>query len=91
MKPKNIIIVRHGQSEGNANPEIRKLKPDYALNLTPLGEAQAKLAGEKLKDEFGEEKFSKFVEEFGDKYDLKDPSILENSKWNEILEHFRNI
>lgn len=44
-----------------------------------------------LKDEFGEEKFSKFVEEFGDKYDLKDPSILENSKWNEILEHFRNI
>lgn len=44
-----------------------------------------------LKDEFGEEKFSKFVEKFGESYDLKDSSILENSKWNEILGHFKNI
>lgn len=44
-----------------------------------------------LKDEFGEEKFSKFLEKFGETYDLKDSSILDSSKWNEILGHFKNI
>ena len=44
-----------------------------------------------LKDEFGEEKFSKFLEKFGETYDLKDSSILDSTKWNEILGHFKNI
>lgn len=46
MKPKNIILVRHGQSEGNVNKEIYRTKPDYALDLTPLGVEQAKTAGQ---------------------------------------------
>jgi hypothetical protein len=44
-----------------------------------------------LREEFGEEKFAAFLEKFGSEYDLKDASILENSKWNEILGHFKNI
>jgi len=56
MKPRNIVIVRHGQSEGNANPEVRRTKPDYALNLTPFGEKQAEIVGKDLKDLFGDEK-----------------------------------
>lgn len=56
MKPTNIVIVRHGQSEGNALPQVRKYKPDYALNLTPLGEEQAALAGSQLNLMFGDEK-----------------------------------
>ena len=49
MKPENIFLVRHGQSEGNVDKEIYKTKPDYTLKLTDLGRAQASRAGEQLK------------------------------------------
>lgn len=48
MKPINIILVRHGQSEGNVNKEVYATKPDYTLNLTELGRTQAKDAGKFL-------------------------------------------
>lgn len=48
MKPKRIILVRHGESQGNVNQEIYKTTPDYALHLTDKGQAQAKLAGEQI-------------------------------------------
>jgi broad specificity phosphatase PhoE len=48
MKPKNIFLIRHGQSEGNVNKAIYAKKPDYALSLTEVGEAQARVAGEDL-------------------------------------------
>lgn len=45
MKPKQIILVRHGQSESNAAKEARipfpLCKPDYAYQLTPQGQVQA--------------------------------------------------
>lgn len=49
MKPKRIILIRHGQSQGNINKEIYKTVPDYALQLTSLGKQQAIEAGQKLK------------------------------------------
>lgn len=55
MNPKRIILIRHGKSEGNANPEINSLKPDYALKLNDEGIMQASEAGKNLKDLIKEE------------------------------------
>lgn len=48
MKPKRIILIRHGQSEGNVSKQVYTQKPDFALNLTELGKEQAFRAGQKL-------------------------------------------
>jgi broad specificity phosphatase PhoE len=48
MKPRSIILLRHGQSEGNVDKTIYTRKPDYALNLTELGKKQAVEAGRSL-------------------------------------------
>lgn len=36
-----IYIIRHGESEGNADKTIRLTKPDNALRLTAKGRKQA--------------------------------------------------
>ncbi len=54
MKPSKIFLIRHGQSEGNKDPNIYDKKPDYQLELTDLGIQQAKDAGEKLKQQIGD-------------------------------------
>jgi broad specificity phosphatase PhoE len=46
--PKKIFIIRHGESQGNADREIYKTVPDYAVRLTERGISQAKTAGEEL-------------------------------------------
>lgn len=53
MKPENIVLVRHGQSEGNINKAIYREKPDYALQLTPTGIEQAQAAGNILRGMLG--------------------------------------
>ena len=55
MKPKRIILIRHGQSEGNVDKAIYGKKPDYALELTELGREQAIMAGKELKAIIGSE------------------------------------
>ncbi len=55
MKPNKIILVRHGESEGNADRNNYESIPDFALNLTDPGKSQAILAGEKLKNIIGTE------------------------------------
>lgn len=52
MKP-TIYLIRHGESECNADKSILKTKPDYALRLTEKGKKQALEAGMKLKDMVG--------------------------------------
>ena len=52
-----IILVRHGQSEGNLKKgDINKVDPqqdgDYSLNLTPLGETQAENEGREIGADF---------------------------------------
>ncbi|KAL9650964.1 hypothetical protein ABK040_015067 [Willaertia magna] len=48
-KPKRIILIRHGESEGNINPCIYATKPDNQIELTEEGKKQALHAGAKLK------------------------------------------
>jgi len=55
MKPKRIILIRHGESEGNLDKDKYRTVPDYALNLTPTGVEQARAAGREIKNILGEE------------------------------------
>lgn len=48
MKPKRIILVRHGESIGNAEPAHYEITPDYALPLTDKGREQASEAGRRI-------------------------------------------
>src|SRR5688500_5253872 len=45
MKYEKIILVRHGESEGNVDPDIYARVPDWRLDLTPRGCKQATKAG----------------------------------------------
>jgi len=49
MKPKRIILIRHGQSLGNIDKSIYSKLPDYKLPLTEEGKTQADNCGIKLK------------------------------------------
>ncbi|OKL62896.1 hypothetical protein UA08_01582 [Talaromyces atroroseus] len=49
-KPRMIILIRHGQSEGNKNREIHQSVPDHRVNLTPEGHKQALEAGRRLRE-----------------------------------------
>lgn len=40
-----ILVVRHGESESNANPEVMIQKPDVAIELTNKGKLQASDSG----------------------------------------------
>jgi len=55
MKPNRIILIRHGESEGNIDKGHYLTIPDYALNLTPRGIEQARQAGTELKGIIGDE------------------------------------
>lgn len=48
MKPKNIILIRHGQSQGNVDKTIYARIPDYALKLTDKGRQEALDAGKEI-------------------------------------------
>lgn len=64
MKPENIFLVRHGQSEGNLDKKIYKTKPDYTLTLTDLGKEQARNVGLKLKEIIGGKNAAFYVSSF---------------------------
>lgn len=64
MRPKRIILIRHGESEGNADPSVYNRKPDYALELSEKGLQQAKEAGERLKNLLKEESAFFYVSPF---------------------------
>lgn len=61
MKPKRILLIRHGESEGNVDKAVYGRKPDYALLLTERGRQQAREAGERLKAMVGEETLRFFI------------------------------
>jgi broad specificity phosphatase PhoE len=49
VKPKRIIILRHGQSTSNANGfAVVDPTPNFKVELTPLGVQQAQNAGQEL-------------------------------------------
>ena len=61
MRPNRIILIRHGESEGNVDKNQYQFVPDYALNLTSNGIDQARRAGGKIKEIVGAESISAYV------------------------------
>jgi broad specificity phosphatase PhoE len=61
MKPNRIILVRHGESEGNVDKNHYLTIPDYALNLTMNGIEQARQAGNEIKEIIGSEKLHVYL------------------------------
>ncbi|KAJ0464496.1 putative phosphoserine phosphatase [Helianthus annuus] len=47
--PKRIILVRHGESEGNRDGSTYSTVPDHQIALTPQGISQARLAGTQIR------------------------------------------
>lgn len=48
--PKRIILMRHGESQGNLDGAAYTTTPDYRIPLTDHGLSQARLAGTRLRD-----------------------------------------
>lgn len=47
--PKRIILVRHGESEGNLDGTAYTITPDNKIPLTQLGIQQSKIAGQQIR------------------------------------------
>ncbi len=64
MKPKRIILIRHGESEANVNRYLFGRVPDYTIELTEQGREQAKGAGVKLRNLVGDESLYFYISPF---------------------------
>ncbi|OIV90838.1 hypothetical protein TanjilG_15571 [Lupinus angustifolius] len=53
MLPKRIILMRHGESQGNLDTSAYTTTPDHSIQLTPQGMAQARHAGAQLRQLMG--------------------------------------
>lgn len=53
--PKRIILIRHGESEGNADHTLYRTKADNLIELTDKGLDQATKVGERLKKVLGKD------------------------------------
>lgn len=60
-RPRRIVLIRHGESQGNVDDTIYERVPDHALGLTDTGQRQARQAGERIRKMFGEERVQAFV------------------------------
>jgi broad specificity phosphatase PhoE len=60
-RPRRIVLIRHGESQGNRDDTIYERVPDHSLELTATGMRQATRAGERLRELFGDERVQAFV------------------------------
>jgi broad specificity phosphatase PhoE len=60
-RPRRIVLVRHGESEGNRDDTLYERVPDHALALTDRGRCQAEEVGERLRKMFGQQGVSAYV------------------------------
>lgn len=64
MKPKRIILIRHGESEANVDRYLFGRIPDYTIELTEKGRRQAQEAGRILKELVGDESLYFYISPF---------------------------
>ncbi len=64
MKPKRIILIRHGESEANVDLYKFASQPDYTILLTKKGRKQAEESGQRLKELVGGESLYFYVSPF---------------------------
>jgi broad specificity phosphatase PhoE len=101
MKPKRIILIRHGESEGNADKALYEKIPDYKINLTEKGRLQAFEVGQRLKEVLGNETIYAYVsplyrtrQTFDEMYKTLSQNVVRHIEDPRIREldwgHFRN-
>jgi len=61
MNPKRIILLRHGESEGNVDKDVYSHTPDHKIALTSKGLMQAFTAGEEIRKIIGMESIHAYV------------------------------
>ena len=59
--PRQIIMVRHGQSAANQDQTLYNRIPDYRIPLTPQGRAEARAAGERIRRQLDGQKVCVYV------------------------------
>lgn len=64
MKPKRIILIRHGESEANVDRYLFGSIPDYRIELTEKGLEHARHAGIRLKELVRDETLYFYVSPF---------------------------
>lgn len=64
MKPKRIILIRHGECHANMDEKMFALQPDYTIELTEKGVEQAREAGQNLKKVVGTESLYFYISPF---------------------------
>jgi len=62
--PNRIILLRHGESEGNIDRHVYRNKADNMIELTDLGSKQAENAGRRIKELIGDDRVHMFVSPF---------------------------
>lgn len=65
--PQYILLVRHGESEGNCDKSVNRHTPNHKICLTSQGHEQARRAGLVLRE---------FLEQFGEKDGVNARSVL---------------
>jgi broad specificity phosphatase PhoE len=61
MRPKRIILVRHGESEANLDAGRHASVPNHKICLSEAGRRQALAVGEALRQLVGNESIQFFV------------------------------
>ena len=52
--PKSILLIRHGESEGNSKEDTYQSTPDPLVPLSERGRAQSRQLGKLLKEQIGD-------------------------------------
>ena len=103
-KPKRIVLLRHGNSQANADKGVRATIPDHEIELTEQGWEQAKVAGLQLNKLFGKETVRVYLSPYrrtrqtyegvklGDGYEMNIISEYEDPRIREQdFGHLRNL
>lgn len=64
MKPRRIILIRHGECHANNDESKFATEPDYTIELTAKGVEQARQAGCALKELLGDESAYFYISPF---------------------------
>eukprot|EP01082_Thalassiosira_pseudonana_P000342 g192.t1 g192 contig1:469935-471033(-) len=80
FRPKRIILIRHGESQGNVDQNAYVTTADWRIPITNLGKKQAQEAGKQLREKISE-KDAKVVFYFS-------PYLRTKQTLDEILPYF---
>ena len=83
-KPKYLIFLRHGESEGNINEQIYASTPTSDLKLTETGKRQAEAAGRDIGAKIGGGRVTIYCSSF-------QRAISTMDKVREVLEQDKSI